>query len=165
MNRKYIVAVLLLLSIGVLSTLAISYNTETLDESWGIEYTLNYADAELSLDNPQTEILSADSIEVTLDASHLGSDVKAKLVITALDGSSNPIQVDGTGASCSVVFKSGGSDVETVPDTVAGSGGDFTTVHEMSAASAVDQIVITWSLQDSLAGDYEAATITVTDLE
>jgi len=165
MKRKYIVAVLLLLSMGVISTLAISYNTSTLEESWGIEYTLDYADADLSLSNPQTVIVSSSSIEVTLDASHVGvASVKAKLVITALDGDSNPIDVDGTGASCQVEFKSGGSVVETDTDTVAGSGGDLTTIHEMDAASAVDQVVITWSLQDSLAGDYEAATITVTDI-
>jgi hypothetical protein len=167
MKRKYITAVFLLLSLGVLSTLAISYNTETLDESWGIEYTLNYDDAELTLSNPDTELLNASSIQVTLDASHSTSDVKARLVITALDGSGEPIAVDTSGANCQVEFKSGSSVVETVLDGVAGAtpANDFTTEHDMTSASAVDQVVITWYDQESLRSDYEAAKITVTDLE
>ncbi len=49
MKRKYIVAVLLLLALGVVSTLALSYQTGTLTENWDTIYTLQYGTSDLSL--------------------------------------------------------------------------------------------------------------------
>lgn len=165
MKRKYIVAVLLLLSMGVLSTLAISYNTGTLEESWGIQYTLDYADAELSLSNPETELINSTCVKVTLDAAHTEQYVKAQLMISALDGSDQIIMTDSsTGTGCWVRFLYQGTLVESINipkgDTV-----EFTTTHTMTEDNAmVDRVEIWWHHQDGLQAEYESARITVTDV-
>lgn len=164
MRRKYLITVLFLLSLGVMSTLAISYTQVDLDESWGAEYTVNYVDAELQLSDPVTTINNATSVTVVLSASHSGvSTVKAKFVVEAQDSNEDPIVVDATGADVQVVVYYLGNKVEKLKVN-KGSGLDLVTTHEMTAASEVDEIHITWFHQDGFTNEYQYGEVTVTDL-
>jgi len=163
MRRTYISAVILLLGLGVISTLAISYNTATLEESWGIQYTLDYADAELSLSAPTTTLINSTAIQVSMTASHSQPTVQSSLVIIAQDGNGDPISTDGTGASVTVRFRNNGLLIEQVVYTL-GDGVDYESTHAMTSAAEVDQVIVIWSKQDGLQAEYESAQITVTDV-
>ena len=163
MQRKYIAAVLFLLALGVVSTLAISYNTATLEESWGIQYTLDYADAELSLSAPTTTLVNSSAIQVSMTASHSQATVQSNLVIIAQDGNGDPITTDGTGAYVTVRFRNNGLLVEQVSYTL-GDGVDYESTHAMTSAAEIDQVIVIWWGQDSLQAEYESAQITVTDV-
>lgn len=164
MRRKYIVAVLLLLGIGVLSTMAISYTQVDLDESWGAEYTVNYDDAELSLSEPDTTINNATSVTVVMSASHSPATVKSQIVVEAQDINTDPIVVDGTGATVKVIFEDtvGGTSIRKVKSV--GSTNDFRETLAMDAAQAVDQVTVIWLKQDGFTNAYQYGSFTVTDI-
>jgi len=154
---------MLLLAVGVASTLAISFTQVDLDESWGAEYTVNYVDAELQLSNPVTTINNSTSVTVVLDASHSVGTVKTQFIVNAQDSGEIPIVVDATGASCQVVVYNLGSKVEKLKVN-KGSGEDFVTTHQMTSASAVDEVHITWFKQDGFTNTYQYGEVTVTDI-
>ena len=164
MRRKYITAVLLLLGLGVMSTLAISYTQVDLDESWGAEYIVNYVDAELSLNNPVTTINNATSVTVVLDASHVPAEVKSQIVVEAQDINTDPIVVDSTGAKVKVIFE------DTLTSTVQqdgvsiGQGNPFRGTIAMGTAQAVDQVTIIWLQQTGFSNAYQYGSLTVTDI-
>jgi len=164
MRRKYITAVLLLLGLGVMSTLAISYTQVDLDESWGAEYTVNYADAELSLSSPVTTINNATSVTVVMDASHSPATIKSQIVVEAQDINTDPIVVDATGATVKVIFEDtvGGTSQRKVSSI--GQGNDYKSTLAMDTAQAVDQVTIIWLKQDGFTNAYQYGSFTVTDI-
>lgn len=164
MRRKYITAVLLLLGLGVMSTLAISYTQVDLDESWGAEYTVNYADAELSLSNPVTTINNATSVTVVMDASHTTDDVKSQIVVEAQDINTDPIVVDTTGATVKVIFEDTVGGTKQKKELSVGQGNDFIATLAMDSAQDVDQVTVIWLQQTGFTNAYQYGSFTVTDI-
>jgi len=170
MRRKYIITVMLLLAVGIASTLAISFTQVDLDESWGAAYTVNYVDAELSLSNPITTINNATSVKVVLDASHSGGTVKSQITVEAQDINTDPIVVDGTGARVTVIFEDTVGATKQYEYTTVGSGSDYIATLAMGSAQAVDKVTIIWGgklgseAQDGFTNAYQHGVFTVTDL-
>ena len=171
MQRKYIMAVLLLLALGVISTLAISFTQVNLEESWGAEYTVSYEDAELQLRDPDTTINNATSVTVVMNAYHSTSTVKARIVVEAQDSNTNPITVDATGSQVTVIFEDTASGWTSVKSSIVGAGNDYRAALSMSSAHAVDKVTVIWGgnagnkQQDGFTNTYQYGSFTVTDIE
>ncbi len=165
MKRKYLVAVFLLLGIGVLTTMAISYTEVNLDESWGAMYTVNYVDAELSLDDPETTINNHTSVTVEMSASHSPTNVKSQILVEAQDINTDAIVVDGDGATVKVIFEDtvGGTAQKKVKSVGAGS--PFRETLAMDTEQPVDKVTIIWLKQTAFTNTYQYGSFTVTDLE
>jgi len=104
LKRKYIVAVLLLLTLGVVSTLALTYQTGTLTENWDTIYTLQYGTSDLSLSagsNLVTDLgaSATDNVMSVTIPSSCASAVTPALTVTPLDTNGDFIYTDATGGT------------------------------------------------------------------
>lgn len=95
MNKKYIVAVLLLLSFGVMSTLALSFTQTNLTENWDTIYTIQYGLSDLTLSEPtDTQLGSIDGdLTVSIPASSSVA-VTPKITVEPLDSLNAIISTD-----------------------------------------------------------------------
>lgn len=64
MRRKYLVAVLLLLAMGVVSTLALGTFSQSLTETLLTEYTVNYDESSATLSSPSTTANGSDNVTI-----------------------------------------------------------------------------------------------------
>ncbi|MCW4013012.1 MAG: hypothetical protein NWF07_08480 [Candidatus Bathyarchaeota archaeon] len=96
MRRKYIVAVLLLLSLGVMSTLALSFTQTNLTENWDTIYTLQYGLSDLTLTTPTDTDLGTPNdgdLQVSIPAS-TASALTPVFTVEALDVNGDVISTD-----------------------------------------------------------------------
>ena len=138
MRRKYIVAVLLLLALGVVSTLALSYQTGTLTENWDTIYTLQYGTSDLSLlegSGLVTDLgTSGDNdLTVTIPAT-CASAVTPKITIEPLETGGGNIFTDDDGSYSIIVDLQNSTrhslESETISISISGS-----TVTEISGTA------------------------------
>lgn len=127
MRRKYIVAVLALLMLGVVSTFALSYQTGALTENWDTIYTLQYGTSDLQLSDGsglETELGAVDNdLVVTIPASTAAA-VTPKITVEPLDTDSDGIftATDGSYSIAVSLLDTNKANIETqtVPLTVSG---------------------------------------------
>jgi len=163
MRRKYIVAVLLLLSFGVMSTLALSYTQTDLTENWDTIYTLQYGESDLSLTEPtETDLILSGTatdgeLQVSIPAT-TATAVTPKFTIEPLDSGGSVMSTDDTiSVDVSVSLWDGVSQIgSTQTDTISISGTetDIEGVVSFSGisglpSSAIDKIVIKFDCDSS----------------
>ena len=163
MRRKYLVAVLLLLATGVVSTLALGTFSQSLTETLLTEYVLNYDEASAVLSSPSTTPSGDDSITVSFTVTQSGGEQQVDLSISACsDGSGSTIISAASGATYSytVTFASGtqtATDVsitETDPLTV-----DITTD---TGKGAITGLEVTF-VNTGLVAAYNSLAVDVSD--
>ncbi len=102
MRKQYIVAVLALLTLGVVSTYALSYQTGNLTENWDTIYTLQYGTSDLSLlqgSGLETDLGTAgdNDLTITIPAS-CASAVTPKITVEPLVSGGDGIWTDDDGS-------------------------------------------------------------------
>jgi hypothetical protein len=148
-RRRYVVAILVLLVLGTLSTFALTYVQTSLEEPWGAQYTLTYTGASIVIGNPKTTIVDQNTLYVEFDITPSDKDVKCKFVITPLDINGDPIDAGGT----------------LSPDTKqVDAGMDLTTTHNMGSPSKLNKMRIRWTSTNFLSL-YESVRILIEDIE
>ena len=133
MRRKYIVAVLLLLSLGIMSTLALSYTEDELTENWDTLYTLQYGTSDLALsDGSDLETSGVEEpsghnndLQVIIPATSGSVEVTPKITVTPIhDASGAGIYTDDSGTFDIDVYLRDASknvlDTETISITITG---------------------------------------------
>ena len=157
MKRKYIVAVLLLLAMGVVSTLALSYTQTNLTENWDTIYTLQYGLSDLTLFEPtQTDLGSIDGdLQVTIPASSTIA-VTPKIKVEPLDNSSAVISTDDPKSYAITVqlFDSSDAQLGSTQTISINPGGTETPISGTAtfsvSTSAIDYIVINFNCPDAV---------------
>ena len=165
MRRKYIIAVLLLLATGVVSTLALGTFSQSLTETLLTEYTLNYDESSATLSNPTTAATSTDNITVTLDVTQSGGEQQVTFVIEACDDTAGTIvlQADGTGATYSYLVTYNDAFEQQVTPTSISAGQDLTfTINTLASHGAITSLRISF-VNDGLVAAYDSLVVDVSD--
>jgi len=143
MKRKYVLLVLMLLSISVISTLGLSYTQTSLMENWDTIYTLQYGLSDLTLHEPtNTELGSTDGdLTVTIPASSTVA-VTPKITVEPLDASGLVISTDDAGTyEISVSLRDAThAEIETKIITITVSGSETEISGTATFTVSTDQI-------------------------
>jgi hypothetical protein len=127
MQRKYIAAVLLLLTLGVMSTLALSYTEDDLTENWDTIYTLQYGTSDLQLSDGSGLVTSGieapeshdNDLQVIIPGSSGGIEVTPKITVTPVhDASGAGIYTDDSGTFDITVYLRDASKIELDTETI-----------------------------------------------
>ena len=167
MKRKYIVAVLGLLTLGVVSTFALSYVNESFTETWGAQYSVTYSGASLEVDNPDTSLptgqvvvqFDADPLDPTLPAVQCSFTVKAYKD----DGSGGYSFIQSDGSSSEITVSVSDDAGTTYTDySTSFTSGSFNKQLTMTSYLEVDKVKITL-INTNIQSEYEKLEIIIED--
>ena len=167
MRRKYLVAVLLLLATGIVSTLALGTLTSTLSETLLTEYTLSYDEASAVLSapstTPSTTTTTDDTITVSMTVTQ-GSTQNVLFSIQPFSGTdgTGAINADADGASYSWTVGYTTSGDETGSGTVT-SGNPITFDITTSTSDTINSLEFT-IVNDGLVTAYNSLVVDVSDV-
>jgi hypothetical protein len=164
MRRTYIVAVLLLLGAGVVSTLALGTFSQSLTETVLTEYTLNYDESSATLSAPSTSTSSTDTITVDFTVTQADPHL-VDISIQAFSGTdgTGAINADATGATYSYTVTYSGGDPQTASDVAIATGNPLTfDIATTDDAHTITGLTITF-VNDGLVLAYNSMVVDVSD--
>ena len=163
-SRKYVVAVVALLLLGTLSTLALTYMQTELREPWGAQYTLTYTGASIELSNPHTTVVGKNTLYVEFDVTPSDKEVRCRFTVTPLDSNQDPLDAAGDTRTTTVTWypTGGGNPISDFKKVDAGL--PMQTVHNMPSAQRINKIRIKWT-NDNFLSEYEGVKILIEDIE
>ena len=164
MRRKYIVAVLALLMLGVVSTLALGTFTSDLTETLTTDTTLSYDEASATLSVPNTDTTlgsSIISVEFTVTQS---AEQQIDFTATACSDSDGATAINAvSGATYSYVIGYAGGVDDTADDVTITIGQPLTFNVVTSAGKGVITDITCEFVNTGLLSDYNSMEINIED--
>ena len=164
MQRKYIIAVLLLLTLGVVSTLALGVLQSTVTETLTTDTTLQYDEASASFSEPDTTTTSTNQIDCTFTVTQ-SAEQKIDLIVKACSGAAGSGDIIASGGACvySYTITYNDDHTQSVTDVAIADTNPITfSVTSLTSHGVITQLDVQFK-NPGLVSDYNSMLLTVTD--
>ncbi|MBN2334077.1 hypothetical protein JXL21_00860 [Candidatus Bathyarchaeota archaeon] len=165
MRRKYVVAVLILLGLGVVSTLALAnLGVRTVSESIETEYILTYSGS-VEIDSTTTTSEGSNHIKLVIDVTQSAAN-QVQFTIEPCSDYYGQLEITSSGGgdySVKIVYDGSQPDTtQSATDVTSGEGLGF-TITSADTTDLIDYIEIEWT-DSNLYTAYWSANINVQDI-